>query len=143
MQFPAEPDVGDVPLVCDASCDFLSRPVAVRSYGMLFACAQKNAGPAGVTIVIIRDDLLAKAPKDLPSMLNYPVLAENKSLLNTPPTFAIYMVKLVTDWLLERDRRAGEDGRDQPPQGGHALRRRSTAPAASISPMPRRPAARS
>ena len=61
---------------------------------------QKNAGPAGVTIVIIRDDLLAKAPKDLPSLLNYPVLAENKSLLNTPPTFAIYMVKLVTDWLL-------------------------------------------
>ncbi len=62
--------------------------------------AQKNAGPAGVTIVIIRDDMLAKAPKDLPSLLNYPALAENKSLLNTPPTFAIYMVKLVTDWLL-------------------------------------------
>ena len=62
--------------------------------------AQKNAGPAGVTVVIIRDDMLAKAPKDLPSLLNYPALAENKSLLNTPPTFAIYMVKLVTDWLL-------------------------------------------
>ena len=68
---------------------------------MLFACAQKNAGPAGVTIVIIRDDLLATSPDDLPSMLNYRVLAENKSLLNTPPTFAIYMVKLVTDWLLD------------------------------------------
>ncbi len=100
VQFPAEPDVGDVPLVCDASSDILSRPVPVGRYGILFACAQKNAGPAGVTIVIIRDDLLAKAPKDLPSLLNYPVLAENKSLLNTPPTFAIYMVKLVTDWLL-------------------------------------------
>ena len=100
VQFPAEPEVGDVPLVCDASSDFLSRPIAMSRYGLLFACAQKNAGPAGVTIVIIRDDLLAKAPKDLPSLLNYPVLAENKSLLNTPPTFAIYMVKLVTDWLL-------------------------------------------
>ena len=100
VQFPAEPEVGDVPLVCDASSEILSRPVPVSKYGILFACAQKNAGPSGVTIVIIRDDLLAKAPKDLPSMLNYPVLAENKSLLNTPPTFAIYMVKLVTDWLL-------------------------------------------
>jgi phosphoserine aminotransferase len=100
VQFPSEPEVGDVPLICDASSDFLSRPIPVGRYGILFACAQKNAGPAGVTIVIIHDDLLAKAPKDLPSLLNYPVLAENKSLLNTPPTFAIYMVKLVTDWLL-------------------------------------------
>ena len=100
VQFPAEPDVGNVPLVCDVSSEILSRPIPVAKYGLIFACAQKNAGPAGVTIVIIRDDLLAKAPKDLPSMLNYPVLAENKSLLNTPPTFAIYMVKLVTDWVL-------------------------------------------
>jgi phosphoserine aminotransferase len=100
VQFPAEPEAGGVPLVCDASSDFLSRPIPVGRYGIVFACAQKNAGPAGVTIVILRDDLLAKAPKDLPSMLNYPVLAENKSLLNTPPTFAIYMVKLVTNWLL-------------------------------------------
>jgi phosphoserine aminotransferase len=100
VQFPNEPNVGSVPLVCDMSSDILSRPVNVSKHGIIFACAQKNAGPAGVTIVIIRDDLLAKAPKDLPSLLNYPVLAENKSLLNTPPTFAIYMVKLVTDWLL-------------------------------------------
>jgi phosphoserine aminotransferase len=100
VQFPAEPEAGDVPLVCDASSDFLSRPIAIPKYSLIFACAQKNAGPAGVTIVIIRDDLLAKAPKDLPSMLNYPVLVENNSLLNTPPTFAIYFVKLVTDWLL-------------------------------------------
>ena len=63
---------------------------------------QKNVGPAGVTMVIIRDDLVAKAPKDLPSILNYNVMAENKSLLNTPPVFAIYMVKLVTDWLLNQ-----------------------------------------
>jgi len=100
VQFPCEPDAGGVPLVCDASSDFLSRPVPVSKYGILFACAQKNAGPAGVTIVVIRDDLVARSPDDLPSMVNYQVLAEGKSLLNTPPTFAIYIVKLVTDWLL-------------------------------------------
>ena len=99
VEFPQEPAVGAVPLVCDASSNFLSRPVAVEKYGILFACAQKNAGPAGVTIVIIRDDLVERSPADLPSMVNYKVLAEGKSLLNTPPTFAVYMVKLVTDWL--------------------------------------------
>jgi phosphoserine aminotransferase len=100
IQFPREPEVGSVPLVCDASSDFLCRPLDVAKYGILFACAQKNAGPAGVTIVIIRDDLVEKSPADLPSMVNYRVLAEGKSLLNTPPVFAVYMVKLVTDWLL-------------------------------------------
>jgi phosphoserine aminotransferase len=101
VQFAKEPEVGDVPLVCDASSDFLSRPVAMEKYGILFACAQKNAGPAGVTIVIIRNDLVERSPADLPSLVNYKVLAEGKSLLNTPPTFAIYMVKLVTDWLVK------------------------------------------
>jgi phosphoserine aminotransferase len=99
VQYQAEPEVGDVPLVCDASSDFLSRPVPVQRYGLIFACAQKNAGPAGVTIVIIRDDLIQRCPADLPSLLNYKPLAENKSLLNTPPCFAIYMVRLVTDWV--------------------------------------------
>jgi phosphoserine aminotransferase len=99
VEFAEEPAV-EVPLVCDASSNFLSRPVAMEKYGILFACAQKNAGPAGVTIVIIRDDLVARSPADLPSMVNYKVLAEGKSLLNTPPTFAIYVVKLVTDWLI-------------------------------------------
>lgn len=100
VQFPSEPEVGNVPLICDSSSDFLCRPVAMEKYGILFACAQKNAGPAGVTIVIIRDDLIERSPADLPSLVNYKILAEGKSLLNTPPTFAIYMVKLVTDWLL-------------------------------------------
>jgi phosphoserine aminotransferase len=100
VQFPAEPAVGDVPLVCDASSDFLCRPVPVEKYGIIFACAQKNAGPAGVTIVIIRDDLVARSPADMPSLVNYKILAEGKSLLNTPPCFAIYIVKLVTDWLI-------------------------------------------
>ncbi len=123
VQFPAEPEAGNVPLVCDASSEILSRPVPVAKYGMIFACAQKNAGPSGVTIVIIRDDLLAKAPKDLPSLLNYSAIAENKSMLNTPPTFAIYMVKLVTDWLLNTVGGLDKMLRDQSPQGGHALRR--------------------
>ena len=101
VQFLAEPDTAGVPLVCDSSSDILSRPVPIEKYGILYACAQKNAGPAGVTVVIIRDELLEQAPDDLPSMLNYKVLAEGKSLLNTPPVFAIYFVKLVTDWLID------------------------------------------
>jgi len=100
IQFAEEPDVGDLPLVCDSSSDILCRPVPVDRYGVLFGCAQKNAGPAGVTIVIIRDDLLERTPDNLPAMLDYRALAEQKSLLNTPPVFSVYMVKLVTDWLL-------------------------------------------
>jgi phosphoserine aminotransferase len=100
VQFKAEPEVGGVPLLCDASSDFLHRRVPVEKYGILYACAQKNAGPAGVTVVIIRNDLLARGGDDLPSMLSYRVMAEGKSLLNTPPCMGVYMVKLVTDWLL-------------------------------------------
>ncbi|MCS7239409.1 MAG: 3-phosphoserine/phosphohydroxythreonine transaminase [Thermoguttaceae bacterium] len=102
VQFRVEPEVGDLPLVCDASSDFLSRPIPIERYALLYAGAQKNAGPAGVTIVIIRDDLVRRCPEDLPSMLNYRKHAEAKSLLNTPPCFAVYMVKLVTDWLLRQ-----------------------------------------
>lgn len=101
IQFQSEPDTRGVPLVCDASSDFLCRPVEVRKYGMIYACAQKNAGPAGVTVVIIRSDLVERSPDGLPSMLSYKVLAEGKSLYNTPPCFGIYMVKLVTGWLLD------------------------------------------
>lgn len=100
VQFPEEPDTGGVPLVCDASSDLLCRPLDIERYGILYACAQKNIGPAGVTIVILRDDLVQQSADDLPSLLSYRVLAKGKSLYNTPPTFAIYMVKLVTDWLL-------------------------------------------
>ena len=100
VQFQTEPEVGDVPLVCDASSDLLCRPLSVEKYGILYACAQKNIGPAGVTLVIIRDDLVKQTPSDLPSLLNYSVLAEGKSLVNTPPVFSIYVMKLVTDWLL-------------------------------------------
>lgn len=88
------------PLVCDMSSDFLSRPVPIDRFGLIYACAQKNAGPAGVTIVIIREDLLARGDKSLPGYLNFQQHAEQDSLFNTPPTFAIYVVKLVTEWLL-------------------------------------------
>jgi phosphoserine aminotransferase len=102
VQYPTEPETAGLPLICDSSSDFLCRPVDIAKYALVFACAQKNAGPAGVTIVIIRDDLLACSPANLPSLVNYKVLAEGKSLLNTPPTFAIYIVKLVTDWLIQQ-----------------------------------------
>ena len=96
-----EPEAGDVPLVCDASSDFISRPLDIAKYGLIYAGAQKNAGPAGVTIVIIRDDLLERVPKGLPSMFDYRLLAEKESLYNTPPSFSIYIAGLVFKWLLE------------------------------------------
>lgn len=99
VEWPSEPSVTNgVPLVCDASSDFISRPIEVNQYGLIYAGAQKNLGPAGVTIVIVREDLLARTPTNLPLMLDYKVQAENKSLYNTPPTFAIYMVGLVLQW---------------------------------------------
>jgi phosphoserine aminotransferase len=100
VQFKMEPAVGHVPLVCDASSDLLCRPIDVKKYGLIYCCAQKNAGPAGVTIVIIRKNLLERSRDSLPGYLNYKLHAENGSLWNTPPTFAIYVVSLVTKWLL-------------------------------------------
>ncbi len=99
VQFPTEPEVGNVPLACDASSDFLSRPLPIGRYGLLYACAQKNAGPAGVTVVILREDLLQRGAETLPGMLNYRNHDEHHSLYNTPPTFAIYMLRLIVDWL--------------------------------------------
>jgi phosphoserine aminotransferase len=90
------------PLVSDASSDIFSAPLDVTKYGLLFAGAQKNLGPAGVTLVIVRDDLLARSAKALPTMMNYAVHAENDSLYNTPPVFAIYMVGLVVEWLIQQ-----------------------------------------
>ena len=99
VQYETPPVVDDVPLVCDASSDFLSRPLNVSDYGMIYACAQKNAGPAGVTVIIIRKDLLGRSPDPLPGYLNYRLHAEQDSLYNTPPTFAIYILDLVCQWL--------------------------------------------
>jgi phosphoserine aminotransferase len=94
------PPLGDVPLVSDASSDIFSRPIDVSSYGLVYAGAQKNLGPSGVTLVIIREDLLGRSTKALHTMLSYAVHAENGSLYNTPPAFGIYVLGLVIEWLL-------------------------------------------
>jgi len=99
VEFPGDLDTGSIPLVCDASSNFLSRPVEVERYGLIYACAQKNAGLSGVTAVIIRDDLLDRAPKNLPPMLDYKLQAANDSLYNTPPVFGVYVLGLIARWL--------------------------------------------
>ncbi len=101
VQFQEDLDWGDVPVVGDMSSDFLSRPVDVSRYGLIYACAQKNAGLAGLTVVIIRDDLLDRSSDGLPGYLNYRLHAEANSLWNTPPTFGIYLFGLITKWLEE------------------------------------------
>jgi phosphoserine aminotransferase len=94
------PDVGDIPLVSDTSSDMFSRPIEVARHALIYAGAQKNMGPAGVTVVIIREDLLARSSASLPVMLSYAVHAEHGSMYNTPPVFAIYMLGLVMRWLI-------------------------------------------
>lgn len=89
----------DVPVVADMSSHILSRPIDVTKFGLIYAGAQKNIGPAGVTLLIVREDLLGHAPANIPSVMDYAVQAENGSLLNTPPTFAIYVAGLVFQWL--------------------------------------------
>ena len=100
VQWQQLPDVGDAPLVCDCSSDFLSRPIELNRYGLLYACAQKNAGIAGVTAVAIRKDLLERSSDSLPTMLDYRTFVSKGSRPNTPPVFAIYVLGLVCDWLL-------------------------------------------
>jgi phosphoserine aminotransferase len=102
VEWPAgaepEPPAG-VPLICDASSNVASRPVDVKKYAMIYAGAQKNLGPAGVTLVVLRNDMLERVPSNLPVMLDYKVMAEHKSLYNTPPCYSIYLVGLVLQWL--------------------------------------------
>ncbi|MDO5102859.1 MAG: 3-phosphoserine/phosphohydroxythreonine transaminase [Lautropia sp.] len=99
VEFHQTPDVGEVPLVADMSSNILSRPIDVSRYGMIYAGAQKNIGPAGLTIVIIREDLLGRARRSTPSILSYQVQADNDSMPNTPPTYSIYLAGLVFQWL--------------------------------------------
>jgi phosphoserine aminotransferase len=96
------PEVGDVPLVADTSSHMYSRPIDVAKYGLIYAGAQKNLAPAGLTLVIIREDLLARTPSTLATMMQYGVHAENKSMYNTPPVFAIYIMRLVMKWLIKQ-----------------------------------------
>ena len=98
-QWKTLPDTGGVPLVNDTSSDMFSRPLDVSKHALVYAGAQKNLGPSGVTLVIVREDLLARAPDSLPTMLTYRVHAENNSLYNTPPTFGVYVLGLTMKWL--------------------------------------------
>src|SRR5918999_1638041 len=102
VQWKREPNVGDVPLVADTSSDILSREIPVNKYGLIYAGAQKNMGPSGVTVVILREDLLQRVPEGLATMLDYRTHVENKSLYNTPNTWGIYILALVCKWLQEK-----------------------------------------
>ena len=95
------PDVGRVPLVADTSSDMFSRPIDIGKFGLIYAGAQKNLGPSGLTLVIIRDDLVSRTPASLATMLQYGVHVENKSMYNTPPVFGVYIMRLVLKWLLK------------------------------------------
>ena len=119
LAFDYVPNTGDVPLVADMSCTILSEPIDVSQFGVIYAGAQKNIGPAGLTLVIIREDLLGNAREDTPKPFNYALQAANDSMLNTPPTYGWYLAGLVFDWLLE--------------QGGLAvMAQRNTAKAAKL-----------
>jgi phosphoserine aminotransferase len=107
VQWKHEPDVGDVPLVVDSSSDILSRELDVNKYALIYAGAQKNMGPSGVTLVIVREDLLPRIPENLPTMLDYHIHVENKSLYNTPNTWGIYIMDLVCKWLRDQGGLAG------------------------------------
>jgi phosphoserine aminotransferase len=101
-EFSYVPDTGRVPLVADTSSDMFSGPIDVSKFALIYAGAQKNLAPAGVTLVIVRDDMLARTPSTLPTMLQYGVHVENKSMYNTPPVFAIYIMRLVLAWLVKQ-----------------------------------------
>ena len=94
-----DPNAGDVPVVADMSSNILSKPVDVSKYGVIYAGAQKNMGPAGMAVVIIREDLMGHYRENMPVLLDYQLMADKNSMYNTPPTYSIYMMKLVTEWV--------------------------------------------
>ncbi|MES2013371.1 MAG: 3-phosphoserine/phosphohydroxythreonine transaminase [Pseudomonadota bacterium] len=100
VEFDGLPDAGDVPIVADMSSHILSRPIDVSQYGVIYGGAQKNIGPAGLCIVIVRDDLLDRASTITPAVFNWKIQADNQSMINTPPTYSIYIAGLVFEWLL-------------------------------------------
>jgi phosphoserine aminotransferase len=112
VEFDWVPDTGEVPLVADVSSHFMSRPIDVPRYGLIYGGAQKNIGPAGLTIVVVRKDLLGHAPAGTPTMLDYKQQADNDSMLNTPPTWAIYVAGLVFRWLMAQGGVAGIEQRN-------------------------------
>jgi phosphoserine aminotransferase len=112
LEFPYVPDTGGVPLVADMSSHFLSRPLDVSRFGLIYAGAQKNFGPAGLTLVIVRDDLVGRCSPRWPTMLDYRTYAESHSMYNTPPTYAVYIANLVLKWLRAQGGVAGIERRN-------------------------------
>lgn len=102
VEFDYDLDASGIPVICDASSNILSRPIDIEKYALIYAGAQKNLGPSGVTIVIVRDDMLERVPVGLPTMLDYRAFAQNGSMPNTPNTWGIYLIGLVCDWLIEQ-----------------------------------------
>jgi phosphoserine aminotransferase len=102
VEFDYDLTADGIPVVCDASSNILSKPIDLEKYAFIYAGAQKNIGPSGVTVVIVRDDLLKRDPRDVPSVLKFSSLAEHNSMLNTPNTWGIYLVSLVCDWLKDQ-----------------------------------------
>ncbi|EDV90749.1 probable phosphoserine aminotransferase [Drosophila grimshawi] len=114
VEFDFVPQVdANVPLACDMSSNFLSRPIDIKKFGLIFAGAQKNIGPAGVTVIIVRDDLIGKHLKTTPSILNFELMHKNSSLLNTPPTFGVYVMGLVFKWVKRNGGVAGMEERSK------------------------------
>ena len=113
VEYHFTPDVGDVPLVADMSSSIMSRPVDVTKYGLIYGGAQKNIGPAGLTLVIVRDDLIGKALPVTPSAFDYKQQADNDSMLNTPPTYGIYIAGLVFKWIKAQGGLAGMETRNR------------------------------
>jgi phosphoserine aminotransferase len=107
LEFHWTPDTGEVPLVADMSSHILSKPIDVSKFALIYAGAQKNIGPAGLVVVIVREDLLGRALPDTPNVLNYKLMAEADSMINTPPTFSVYLAGLTFKWILERGGLAG------------------------------------
>ncbi len=102
VEFKGDLDAGGIPVICDMSSNILSKPIDVQKYGLIYAGAQKNIGPSGVTLVIIRDDMLEKVPENQHTLLDYRAIADKDSMLNTPNTWGIYIIDLVCQWLIER-----------------------------------------
>ncbi len=118
VQWQQWPDLGDMPIVADVSSDFMSRRLPIQKFGLTYAGAQKNVGPAGLAVIIIRSDVLDACPQDLSAYLGYRNHAEKDSLMNTPPVYAIYMMKLVLEWLRDR---GGLDAAEQMAQQRSSL----------------------
>ncbi len=122
VEFPYVPETNGVPLVSDMSSNILSRPMDVTKYGVIYASAQKNIGPSGLAVVIVREDLLGKARTAMPSILDYKDMAANGSMSNTPPTFGWYLSGLVFKWL-KKNGGLEVDGRAQSQESAEAVRR--------------------